>query len=279
MLKEVLSGVLSPEETSQVYSAFDQIGGIVIIKIPDSLESRKSVIAHAILAKIKTAKSVFAQASAVQGDYRVRALEFIAGENTTLAEYREHGCRFKVDVAKTYFSPRLSTERKRIADQVKDGETIVNMFAGVGTYSIVIARTNRTCKVCSIDSNLAAAELCETNIKLNKVLDRVESLQGDAAKIIREKLAGQADRVIMPLPEKAREYVTEAVLALRPAGGTVHYFAHVKADSRKSSAAAGLEDAQEAFSNFDSSIGHVQVVREVGPRIYQIVADVSITAH
>ena len=277
MLKEALSGILSPEETEKVYSAFDQVGGIVIIKIPDSLESRKFVIAQAILGRIKTAKSVFAQASAVQGDYRVRALEFVAGENTTLADYKEHGCRFKVDVAKTYFSPRLSTERKRIADQVKDGETVVNMFAGIGTYSIVIARTNKTCRVYSIDSNLAATDLCETNIRLNKVRDRVVSLHGDAAKIIREKLVGQADRVIMPLPEKAREYVADAVLALKPTGGTVHYFAHVKADSRKSSAAAGLKDAQEAFSNFASRIGHVQVVREVGPRVYQVVADVSIT--
>lgn len=277
MLKEALSGILSPEETEKVYSAFDQVGGIVIIKIPDSLESRKSVIAQAILGKIKTAKSVFAQVSAVQGDYRVRTIEFIAGENTTLADYKEHGCRFKVDVAKTYFSPRLSTERKRIADQVKDGETVVNMFAGIGTYSIVIARTNKTCRVYSIDSNLAAAEMCETNIRLNKVQDRVESLHGDAAKIIREKLVGQADRVIMPLPEKAREYVADAVLALKRGGGTVHYFAHVKADGRKSSAAAGLKDAQEAFSNFASRIGHVQVVREVGPRVYQVVADVSIT--
>ncbi|HKX82465.1 MAG TPA: class I SAM-dependent methyltransferase family protein, partial [Nitrososphaera sp.] len=102
-------------------------------------------------------------------------------------------------------------------------------------------------------------------------------LHGDAAKIIREKLVGQADRVIMPLPEKAREYVADAVLALKSTGGTVHYFAHVKGDNRKSSAAAGQKDAQEAFSNFGSRISHIQVVREVGPRVYQVVADVSIT--
>jgi tRNA (guanine37-N1)-methyltransferase len=276
MLKEVLGTVLSPEETSQVYSAFDQIGSIVIIKIPDALLPKKLVIAQAILENIKTAKSVFAQVSAVQGDFRVRDLEFLAGENTTLTEYKEHGCRFRVDVAKAYFSPRLSTERQRIAEMVQDNEIIVNMFAGVGTYSIVIAKANRTCKVYSIDSNDAAAELCTINAKLNKVHDRVESIAGDAAKVIKDRLARTADRVLMPLPERAKEFVDDAVLALKPGGGIIHYFAHVRAENKKSSQDAGLADAREAFSKYDYAIKCIRTVREVGPRFYQVVADVSV---
>ena len=277
MLKEVLGTVLSAEETSQVYSAFDQIGSVVIIKIPDALLSKKLVIAQAILDNIKTAKSVFAQVSAVQGDFRVRDLEFLAGQNTTITEYKEHGCRFKVDVAKAYFSPRLSTERRRIADMVQDNETIVNMFAGVGTYSIVIAKANKTSRVYSIDSNIAAAELCTINAKLNKVQDRVESISGDAAKVIKDRLAGSADRVLMPLPERARDFVNEAVLALKPSGGIVHYFAHVRAENKKASKDAGLEDTKEAFSKHDHVTKGIRIVREVGPRFYQVVADVCVS--
>jgi tRNA (guanine37-N1)-methyltransferase len=276
MLKNVLVGVLSPEEASQVYSAFDQIGSIVIIKIPDVLASRKKVIAQAILDNIKTAKSVFAQVSAVRGDLRVRDLEYIAGANTTLTEYKEHGCRFKVDVAKAYFSPRLSTERKRIAEMVKDDEVVVNMFAGVGTYSIVIARTNKTCRIYSIDSNDIAAQLCIENAKLNKVSDRVESICGDAAQVIKDRLAGCADRVLMPLPERAKEFAGAAILALKPAGGSVHYFAHVRADNKKASQEAALSDAKEAFSAHNHRVENVRVVREVGPRLYQTVADISV---
>jgi tRNA (guanine37-N1)-methyltransferase len=276
MLKEVLRAVLSPEETSEIYSAFDQIGSIVIIKIPDALIPKRLLIAQAILDNIKTAKGVFAQVSAVQGDFRVRELEHLAGESSTLTEYKEHGCRFKVDVAKTYFSPRLSTERLRIAQMVQDDETIVNMFAGVGTYSIVIAKTNKTCRVYSIDSNAVAAELCTVNAKLNKVSDRVESISADASKVINERLAGSADRVLMPLPERAKEFVGDAVLALKPRG-IVHYFAHVKADNKKASQEIGLTDTSGAFSKYDHDIAGIRVVREVGPRIYQIVADVSVT--
>jgi tRNA (guanine37-N1)-methyltransferase len=273
MLKNILSNILSSDEVSQVYSAFDQIGDIVIIKIPNELMPKKKYIADTILAHVKSAKAVFAQVSPVRGDYRVRNLEFIAGENRTITEYKEHGCRFRVDVAKTYFSPRLSTERLRIANMVGEGETIVNMFAGVGTYSILMARMNKTCKVYSIDSNAVAAELCEANAKLNKVQDRVVSIHGDAGEVIKDKLAGQADRVLMPLPESAKEFVDSAVLALKKKG-VVHYFIHIRADNKKTSKNLGLQDAHKAFVKYNHIVQQVRVVRGVGPRIYQIVADV-----
>jgi tRNA (guanine37-N1)-methyltransferase len=273
MLKNILSNILSSDEVSQVYSAFDQIGDIVIIKIPNELMPKKKYIADTILAHVKSAKAVFAQVSPVRGDYRVRNLEFIAGENRTITEYKEHGCRFRVDVAKTYFSPRLSTERLRIANMVGEGETIVNMFAGVGTYSILMARMNKTCKVYSIDSNAVAAELCEANAKLNKVQDRVVSIHGDAGEVIKDKLAGQADRVLMPLPESAKEFVDSAVLALKKKG-VVHYFIHIRADNKKTSKNLGLQDAHKAFVKYNHVVQQARVVRGVGPRIYQIVADV-----
>ncbi len=276
MLKNLLSNVLQPGEASHVYSAFDQIGDIIIIKIPESLMPKKKIIADMLLAHVKTARVVFAQVSPVKGDYRVRNLEFVAGENRTITEYKEHGCRFRVDVAKTYFSPRLSTERLRIANMVGEDETIVNMFAGVGTYSILIARMNKTCKVYSIDSNAVAAELCEANAKLNKVQDRVISIHGDARRVIKDKLGGQADRVLMPLPERAKEFVDSAVLALKKKG-IVHYFVHIRADNKKRSQELGLQDAHNAFVKYNHIVQQVRAVREVGPRIYQIVADVSVT--
>lgn len=276
MLKNVLAGVLDAEQAAQVYSAFDQIGDIVIVKIPDGLAAKKALIARVILANVKTAKAVFAQASAVKGDFRVRDLEFLAGENRTVTEYKEHGCKFKVDVARAYFSPRLSTERQRIACLVGDNETIVNMFAGVGTYSIIIAKANKTCKVYSIDSNPAANDLCVENARLNKVSDRVVPVCADAADIIREQLAGVADRVLMPLPERAKEFIGPAVEALKVTG-VVHYFAHVRADNKQAAKELGTKDAQEAFRDYSHKVLETTVVREVGPRFYQIVADVQVT--
>lgn len=276
MIKQVLAGILTPEETAQVYSAFDQIGDIVIVKIPDGLMPKKEIIAKAVLGNIKTAKAVFAQVSAVKGDFRIRDLEFVAGENRTITEYKEHGCRFKVDVAKTYFSPRLSTERQRISEMVQDNEVIVNMFAGVGTYSIVIAKANRTCTVYSVDSNSVANDLCMVNAKMNKVQDRVVAICGDASEVIKSQLQGKADRVLMPLPERAKEFIEPAILALKEKG-VIHYFAHIKADNKKEAQELGLQAAGDAFKSYDHKVVAARVVREVGPRIYQIVADVSVS--
>jgi tRNA (guanine37-N1)-methyltransferase len=273
MLKQALKGVLSESEINDVFSSFDIIGDIVIIKIPDSMYKRKQVIADAILSKVKPVKSVFMQSSPVQGDFRVRDVEHIAGENRTLTIYKEHNCRFKVDVSKVYFSPRLSTERERIAALVKDGEVIVNMFAGICTFSIIIAKKHK-CKIYSIDVNPDAYSLCVENVKLNKVTESVIPMLGDAKEIIMKELKGKADRVLMPLPERAKEYLEYAVMALKEKG-VIHYFTHVHSDSRK----LALDVCKEELANVMKAkyeINGTRIVREVGPRFYQVVADVMV---
>jgi tRNA (guanine37-N1)-methyltransferase len=277
ILKTILKNVLPPEDISKLYSAFDIVGSIIILRIPDSLNSRKHIIADTVLMNIKSAKSIFAQTSAVQGDYRLRNLEYLAGVNCTATEHREHGCRFKVDVSKTYFSPRLSTERMRISKMIADNEIITNMFAGVGTYSILIAKSNKTCKVYSIDSNPIATELALVNAQLNKVRERVIPICGDAREVIVKQLRGTSTRVLMPLPEKAKEFVDFAVMALKEKKGMIHYFAHIRATSKKLALDNAALDIKYAFINHDYRIASTRVVREVGPRMYQTVSDIIVT--
>jgi tRNA (guanine37-N1)-methyltransferase len=125
MLKKSLEGILTEQESEEVFSAFDQIGDIIIVRIPDLLLSKKKIIGETLLEQVKSANSVFFQSSPVEGDFRTRDLELLAGENKTQTEYKEFGCRFAVDVQKAFFSPRLSTERDRISDLISDGETII----------------------------------------------------------------------------------------------------------------------------------------------------------
>ena len=278
MLREALKQLLDQHELEEVCSAFDTIGGIIIIKIPESLNQKKRLIAEVLLQRVNNVYSVFCQTSGVQGDYRLRKLEFLAGINTPITYYKENGCTFKIDVANAYFSPRLSTERMRIAKMVKDNEVIVNLFGGVGTYSVLIARGNKTAKVYSIDSNIFAHELCIENSMINKVSDRVISLFGDAKLVVNSRLKEKATRVLMPLPEKAREFVDEAVSSLINGEGTVHFFAHVKADSKKDAIDEGAIETSDAFKRYKISIDGVRVTREVGPRLYQIVSDVCVNS-
>jgi tRNA (guanine37-N1)-methyltransferase len=276
-LKSLLGDVLEPGERRIVFSSYDVIGDIIIMKIPNSLQYKKYIIGKRLLENTKHAKVVFLQTSSVDGSFRLRKLELLAGADRTVTEYHEHGCRFKVDVSKVYFSPRLSTERHRIAEKVKDNEIITNMFAGVGTFSILIAKQNPRSTVFSIDSNPKANILCLVNAKLNKVQDRVFPFCGDAKYIAGNLLAGLSHRVLMPLPEKAKEFVDSAIACLNEKRGSVHYFAHIRAQNKKDAVNEGKLATTEAFRHYNHIVGTTRIVREVGPRLYQIVSDVLIS--
>jgi tRNA (guanine37-N1)-methyltransferase len=274
MLKQAVSGILTEAEAEELYGAFDQIGNIIILRIPDSLLSKRKAIGEVLIAKIKTAKSVYYQSSPVEGDYRIRRLELLAGEDKTVTEYKEHGCRFKVDVDKTFFSPRLSTERERIAELVKDGETVINMFGGVGMFSIVAAKKKK-CHVYNIDVNPDAARLCSENILLNKLKGTVESIEGDAAKIIEERLQNTGDRVLMLLPERSDEFLDHAIMSAKK-NAIIHYYCHIHAEKKEYVSTLAPQHFLEIVK-VKSDISGAKIVRPVGPRFYQAVVDAAIS--
>ena len=269
-----MSGVLTEKEMGELYGAFDQIGEIIILRIPESLLLKKKMIGKVLLEKVKTAKSVFYQSSPVEGDYRIRQLELLAGEDSTQTEYKEHGCRFMVDVEKTFFSPRLSTERQRIADLISDGETVINMFGGIGMFSIVAAK-KKNCHVYNIDINPVAVELCSKNILLNKLKGRVESIEGDAAESIEKRLSGKGDRVLMLLPERSDEFVDSAIRACKDEG-IIHYYCHIHSD-KKNDVPTLASTHFLATTNVKSVVLGSKIVRPVGPRFYQAVVDAAIS--
>ena len=273
MLKKALENILSDGDTKDLVSAFDQIGDIIIVRIPDSLISKKKIIGKALLEQVKTAKTVFHQSSPVEGDFRTRNLELIEGDEKTETEYRENGCRFIVDVEKAFFSPRLSTERERIANLVNDNDVIINMFGGVGMFSILAART-KSCTVYNIDINPMASKLCEENIKLNKLKGSVISLNGDATEIIKEQLQDKADRVLMLLPERSDEFLDTAISSLKK-NGVIHYYSHIHAEKKQDAPKL----SEEHFLNINKTQAKIldsRVVRPVGPRFYQTVVDIKI---
>ena len=274
MLKRVLQNVLSEKENEQLISAFDQIGDIIIVRIPDSLVSKKQVIGKTLLEQVNTANSVFYQSSPVEGDFRTRQLEVIAGEDKTQTEYKENGCKFIVDVEKAFFSPRLSTERERIAGLVTEGEVVINMFGGVGMFSLLAAK-NTACTVYNIDLNPVAAQLCKENAQINKLKGEIISLNGDATQVINEQLVGIADRILMLLPERSDEFLDSALLGLKNKG-VIHYYSHIHAD-RKQDAAKLSEEHFLSINKTNAEIITSRNVRPVGPRFYQTVVDVKIS--
>ena len=272
-LRRTLAGVLDADELEMAVSAFDQMGDIAVIRIPEPLYDRRHDIGEALLSNIKVVRGVFCQVSDVSGEYRTRNLERIAGEGGTVTEYRENGCRFVIDVERVFFTPRLSTERARVAGLVKPGDIVLNMFGGAGPYSIQAARRT-PCTVYSIDVNPEATALCAKNAGLNRLAGEVVAITGDAMES-RDLVPCECDRTIMPLPERSAEFAAAAVRATRD-GGTIHYYSHIHADSKRD--AAGLAGVEAAGAiPCQTEVLCTRLVRAIGPRYYQTVADVCIS--
>ena len=200
-------------------SSFDVIGDIAVLKIPEELQPYREKIGLAILRwnpKIRVA----VHDRGVMGERRVRSIEVIAGERRTTTVHTEHGLRYRVDLARAYFSPRLASERRRIADLVLEGEVVADPFAGVGPFAILIAKRRRPRLVHASDVNPAAVELLRANIGANRA-DRIAAHEGDARRIL-EKVA-PVDRIILDLPHTAFDHLPDAFAAIG-ARGVVHVY-------------------------------------------------------
>ena len=272
-LADELSKELSPHLLATLPHSLDLIGDIAIIEIPPELEAQREAIGKAILRLHRNVHTVLGKAGAVSGKFRTRQFDFLAGEPRTETTHKEHGCLYRVDVAKTYFSPRLSQEHKRVSSLVQEGETITDLFSGVGPFAVLIAKEHENVQAYAIDANPDAVKYLKTNIRLNGVIGKVHPLLGDAKEVVDKKIHGAADRVIMNLPETAIEYVDVACQALKPEGGIVHFYSFTDTENT-------LQDVMRRFvASVESSRRKIKkilgqrVVRETAPHEAQIVVD------
>jgi len=267
--------------------SIDIVGDIAILKMPQAIREDMVRFAQTLLEEAPSIKVVYMQTGPVTGDFRLRDLEWLAGEKRSSTIHREHGCQIEVDIEKDYFSPRLAFERTRIAKQVKDselskgiGEIIVNMFAGVGSFSLRIAKETRLSKSYSIDINSDAFLRMFRNVLANKMLERIVCVYCDAALMTENLLKGKADRVLMPLPERSLEYLPSALATLKSNGGTINLenFTHAGKEvapvsASKASVEASLKDLGCKFK-----IESERVIRSVGPGWYQVAHDIKIAS-
>lgn len=249
-------------------SGIDVIGDIAVVKLRPGAEGREGALAQAILAEMKNVKCVYGQEGGIEGDYRLRRLRHLGGEARTTTTHRENGIRLRLDVETCYFSPRLSTERLRIASAVAEGERVLNMFAGVGPYSVLIAKKT---SVWSCELNGAAFRFHVENNKLNKVERRVRMIEGDAMRLPSE-LSGEDpfDRILMPHPSQSNLFLPAAVSLLAP-GGVVHYYRHVTGEDEEEAEAHLREEVGAVAPRL--SVASVRRVRVVGPRYIELVAE------
>ncbi|MEM2637218.1 MAG: methyltransferase [Candidatus Korarchaeota archaeon] len=240
----------------------DRIGDIAIIETDIDLAGREKEIAEAL-----KVRSIFLRSGITSGIHRVRPVTLLWGEDNPITVHTENGCQFIVDVVNCFFNSRNSQERARVAMQVQPCERVVDMFAGVGTFAIQIAR--RCAYVEAVDINPTAVELMYKNIYKNKVAGRVLPHEGDIYEVAPVIGRHMADRIIMDYPERALEFLdVAAYLAKRKVVLHIYLFAKSHDEAIEKISNALIQNWFEPL-NFECG-----VKREIAPHRYYIGIDV-----
>ncbi|MFH1316971.1 MAG: class I SAM-dependent methyltransferase family protein [Candidatus Woesearchaeota archaeon] len=225
-LKNALKNRLSQIEIKNLTRSFDIIGDIAVIEIPKLLEKKEKLIAQTLIDSHKNINVVCRKIGGHKGQLRIQKYKFLAGENRKETEYRENNCRFRLNIEKTYFSPRLSNERKRIFQQVKPDESILVMFSGIAPYPITISKNSKAKHITAIELNKQAHKYAEQNVKLNKI-SNITLYQGDVKKIVpklkKDRKSIKFDRILMPLPKGAEDFLVTALKASKK-GTIIHFY-------------------------------------------------------
>ena len=268
-LRKALEKKLTKNELSHLKTSFDIIGDIAILEIPPQLVKKQKTIAETLMKLHKNIKTVCKKGSERKGELRLRIIKYVAGRKSTETIHTEFGCKYKLDVRKVYFSPRESTERDRIAKQVVNGEIVMVMFAGIGPFSILIAKRKKT-DVISVELNKDACKYTKENTHLNSVAASVDVLCGDVKRVCKPFIS-KCDRIVMPLPKSGYKFLDTAFKCLKPRGGVIHFYY-----------TGSMEEAEKHIKRSSDKLNKkIKILRKnrvlpYAPRVWKVCLDVKV---
>ncbi len=274
-LKDALIGVLTNEELSALPRGFQTIGDVAIIKFNPLLLEKKILIAEKYLELLPRVKSIYLNSGRVKGQFRTpENIEFLVGVDNPIVKHKEHGVIYKFDFTKIMFSMGNLSERRFLATLVKEGEVIVDMFAGIGYFSLPIAKHSKPKKIFSIELNPDSFKYLTENIKLNHFEDVITPINGDSKiEVINLSNSGlKADRVIMGVFPAPKDFIKEALTLIKESGTTFHYEG-VATKEDYLSLFNEFKEIAEA-SNYKCKLLSKRFVKSYGPHVYHVVVDI-----
>lgn len=288
-IEEVLGEDLSKEMMDFIPKSYDIIGNIAIIEfnsLPSTYrevkEHLKIKISEALMEVNKSVKTVFEKQSKIKNIYRLRELKLLAGIDNTETIYKENHCIFKLDVKTTFFTPRLVFERNRIAlGAINPSETIADLFAGVGPFSIQIVR-NHHVLVYGFDANPESIRYLKENIILNDLQGEIFPYNIDVKELINPSntignvLKGKIDRVIMNLPERSLDYLDVALYLLKTEG-IIHIYQFCEKPNSIEKAIFNLKSSLKEFNRKIKKVISAKVVKAYSPKAELVVIDIIVS--
>ncbi len=273
--KEKLREILSDEELSVLPRGFQTIGRVIIIRLNPVLLGKKILIAKKYMELLPSTRAVYLNMGRIKGKYRTpENIVFLVGEDNPIVDHREHGVIYRFDFTKIMFSMGNLNERKFLATLVKENEVIVDMFAGIGYFSLPIAKHSKPKIIYSIELNLESFKFLTENIKINHLDDIIVPINGDSkSEVIKLSNSGiRADRVIMGVFPAPKDFIKEALTLTKESGTTFHYEGVATKENYLSLFNEFKEIAE--ISNYKCELLSKRFVKSYGPHLYHVVVDI-----
>ncbi|MFX0106226.1 MAG: class I SAM-dependent methyltransferase family protein [Candidatus Hodarchaeota archaeon] len=274
-LKEELKGYLTEEELSILPRGFQTLGKVIILKLNPKHFEKEKLIGEACLELFPRIKSVYVNRGKIVGNFREpEKIEFIAGENNPIVEHKEHDVIYRFDITKIMFSKGNVNERKRLAMLVKSGEIIVDMFAGIGYFSLPIAKHSSVDKIYSIEFNPESYKFLVENLRINHLEDKIVPIKGNCkVEAVKLNESGiRADRVIMGVFPAPKEYIREGITLVSDKGTMFHYEGVVEKDKYIALFEEFKEIAEQ--ESYKCELKSHRFVKSYGPNLYHVVLDI-----
>ncbi|MFX0025404.1 MAG: class I SAM-dependent methyltransferase family protein [Candidatus Hermodarchaeota archaeon] len=274
-LKEELRNSFSEEQLSLLPRGFQILGKVMILKLNSKIVKKKFLIGEKCLKLFPNFKSVYLNLGKVVGTFRKpEKIELIAGEDNPIVEHKEHDVIYQFDITKIMFSKGNVNERKYLATLVRDGEIIVDMFAGIGYFSLPIARHANPARIYSIELNPESYNYLVKNIKLNHLEDVIIPIHGNCKEeVIKLSKSGiEADRVIMGVFPAPKEYIKEALTLLKE-NSTIYHYEGVVESENYLSLFQEFKDIAD-IEKIKCEILSKRYVKSYGPNLFHTVIDI-----
>lgn len=218
-IKKLLSNEIPSELICCLPDKWEKIGDVLTVKLNESLRKYQEKIGERY-AEILHCKTVLNDVGGISGTYRKPKVEILYGSKNTETIHKENGIRYKLDLQKIMFSSGNMDERKRMANISNKNETVVDLFAGIGYFTIPMAVYSKPKKIFSCEINPIAYEYLCKNIVLNHVTSVVKPLLGDNRSMAPKNIA---DRVIMGYIDDTYRFLPTAIDCLKNGTGIIHY--------------------------------------------------------
>ena len=266
---------------NEIPQGYDLVGRAIILELPESLHDWKEEIGECYLQSFPAVQSIYTKKGTVQGIFRLRDLELIGGREVPSQVHVENNVKMHVDLLKVYFSPRLGTEHLRIANLVGGHEFVLDMFTGVGGFSLNIAKKQEATCI-ALDLNLHAIACLQKSIGINKLKGILLPINIDSRTIMNtNRWKNYFHRIILGLPSHAFDFLPSALSLLRN-NGVIHLHLFLKHDSsfpsgiNTNTVLSKINSITEQHGRNVKSCLNVQKVRTTAPHWYHVVFDILI---